>query len=69
MNVDPKVDRVGGTASLLFGLVCLLFGYADWQGHQSIWKVWVVMFVLLVLNGVGMFIHASHTSASRSTNS
>jgi uncharacterized protein YjeT (DUF2065 family) len=65
MNVDPKLDRFGGMVSLLAGLVCALFAYTDWQTRQSIWKVWVGMCVLLILNGLAMFLHANRTSTTR----
>jgi hypothetical protein len=63
MTVDPKTDRIGGTASLMFSVICAWFAWTDWQGGQSIWEVWAVMCVVLALNGMAMFVHASRTTA------
>ncbi len=52
MITKRTVDRVGGVGSVLVGVVCAAIGYLDWQLGHSLWKVWAVMFVVLVLNGL-----------------
>ncbi len=52
------VDRVGGVGSIFTGGMCVWF--AD-QHHrwESMFTVWVVMAVLLTLNGILMLVHSS----------
>jgi hypothetical protein len=53
-----SLDRTGGVGSILAGFMCLWF--ASQHHHwESIWKVWIVMCVLLVANGILMLVHAS----------
>jgi len=51
------LDTWGGVGSILLGLMCIYL--ADQHSrHESIWKVWVGMCVLLILNGIAMILHA-----------
>ena len=61
MIAKRTVDRVGGVGSVLVGVMCAPIGYRDWQLGHSLWKVWVVMFVVLVLNGLAMLRVASRS--------
>ncbi len=54
-----KVDRVGGLGSMLVGFLCAWIGYRDFTLEHSLWKVWAVMCVVLILNGVAMLKYAS----------
>ena len=54
MLTKKTVDTFGGIGSLLASLMCLGIGYWDREMHHSIWKVWVCVFVVLLLNGVAM---------------
>ncbi len=51
------LDTWGGVGSMLVSIVCLYFAEQH-RVHESIWTVWVVMFVLLMLNGVAMVLWA-----------
>jgi hypothetical protein len=59
-----KVETLGGIGSILTGLMCIGIGLMDYFNGQS-WKIWVIMTVVLVVNGVAMLISASrrHESA------
>ncbi len=54
MVTKKTVDTLGGIGSLLASLVCLGIGFWDRGLHHSIWKVWVCVFAVLLLNGVAM---------------
>jgi hypothetical protein len=54
-----KLETLGGIGSILTGLMCTGIGVMDFGNGQSIWKVWVVMTVVLVLNGIAMLRHAA----------
>ena len=54
MVTKKTVDTLGGIGSILASLMCLGIGFWDRQMHSSIWKVWMAVFVLLLLNGVAM---------------
>jgi sugar phosphate permease len=55
-----SLDRVGGIGSILTGGMCVWFAN---QHHrwESMFTVWVVMAVLLALNGILMLVHASRS--------
>ena len=53
-RAKQKIDRLGGVASILTGLVCLGIGIYDLYLQHGIWKVWAGMCVLLVGNGLLM---------------
>ncbi len=61
------LDRIGGVGSMLTGVGCLWLASTDRQLHQSLWKVWVGMFAILVLNGIAMIWHAQHSAATGGT--
>ena len=54
MLTKKTVDTLGGIGSLLASLMCLGIGFWDRQMHLSMWKVWVFVFVVLLLNGFAM---------------
>ena len=54
MITKKTVDTLGGIGSVLASLMCLGIGFWDRQMHASIWKVWMIVFLLLLLNGVAM---------------
>ena len=54
------LDTWGGIGSMLLGLVCI-WSAQQHNRNESIWKVWVGMCVLLLLNGVAMIVHAQRT--------
>jgi len=54
-----KLETLGGIGSILTGLMCTGIGVMDFGNGQSIWKVWMVMTFVLVLNGIAMLRHAA----------
>lgn len=54
MGTKKTIDTLGGIGSLLASVMCLGIGYWDREMHHSIWKVWVFVFVVLLLNGFAM---------------
>lgn len=48
-----KLETLGGIASILTGLMCTGIGVMDYQTGQS-WKIWAIMTVVLVVNGILM---------------
>jgi hypothetical protein len=52
------LDRVGGTGSILAGIMCIWFAIQH-HSWESMRDVWVGMCVLLVVNGILMLVHAS----------
>ena len=54
MLTKKRMDTLGGIGSLLASLMCLGIGSWDRRMHLSIWKVWVFVFVVLLLNGFAM---------------
>ncbi len=61
------LDALGGVGSILCGIVCLWFAQQHSE-QESIWKVWMGFFVLLVLNGIAMIIHSRRSDASHKLN-
>jgi hypothetical protein len=51
------LDTWGGVGCIAAGFVCIYFASLH-SYHESIWKVWIVFSVLLVGNGIAMFVHA-----------
>lgn len=51
------LDTWGGVGSMLMGLVCIYFA-SEHSHHESIWKVFMGMCLLLMLNGVAMIVYA-----------
>ena len=58
MITKRRVDRVGGVGSILIGIACAFIAYRDWQREHSVWKVFALMCVVLVLNGIAMIRHS-----------
>ena len=54
MVTKRTIDTFGGIGSVLASFMCLGIDFWDRQMHSSIWKVWMIVFVLLLLNGVAM---------------
>jgi len=57
------LDTWGGVGSILAGIVCVYFAQ---EHHRSepIWKVFMGLCVLLVLNGIAMILYAWRSKAS-----
>jgi len=51
------LDTWGGVGSMLLGVACVYFA-SEHNHHESIWKVFMGMCGLLLLNGVAMIVHA-----------
>ena len=54
MVTKKTVDTLGGIGSVLASLMCLGIGFWDRGMHHSMWKVWMFVFVMLLLNGFAM---------------
>lgn len=52
-----KLETLGGIGSMLTGLMCVGIGVMDYQSGNA-WKIWVIMTVVLVVNGIAMIRHA-----------
>lgn len=59
MVTKRTIDTVGGIGSILTGLACLYLAVQDRELHLSMWRVWVIVCVVLVVNGVLMLMAAS----------
>ena len=57
MFAFEKLETFGGICSMLTGLVCAGIGWRDWQADESIWKIWAVMCLVLIVNGIAMVRH------------
>jgi hypothetical protein len=56
-----RLEALGGVGSILTGLMCSGIGVYDYQNGQS-WKIWVVMTLVLIVNGIAMLRHAAQRS-------
>lgn len=52
-----RLETGAGWLSMVSSLVCVGVGIYDFQGRRSIWVVWALMFVLLLVNGWAMVKH------------
>ena len=52
-----KLETLGGIGSILTGVMCVGIGVMDYESDQA-WKIWAIMMVVLVANGVAMILHA-----------
>jgi hypothetical protein len=52
-----KLETLGGIGSILTGVMCVGIGVMDYESGNA-WKIWAIMTVVLVLNGVAMIRHA-----------
>ncbi len=48
-----KLETLGGIGSILTGVMCVGIGLMDYSNGQS-WKIWAIMTVVLVVNGIAM---------------
>jgi hypothetical protein len=58
MATKRSLDRIGGVGCLLISVVCWWLAYNDWSRGISLWKVWVGMSVILIVNGIAMLRYA-----------
>lgn len=56
-----KLEMLGGIGSILTGFICVGIGAMDYATGQS-WKIWAIMTVVLVVNGVAMLFKAATRS-------
>jgi hypothetical protein len=54
-----KLETVGGIGSICTGLICVGIGAMDYMSGQS-WKIWAIMTVVLIINGIAMLRKAAH---------
>ncbi len=57
-----KLETLGGIGSMLTGVMCVGIGYMDYETGNS-WKIWAIMMVVLVVNGIAMVVHAAKRPA------
>jgi uncharacterized protein YjeT (DUF2065 family) len=53
-----QLDKWGGVGSVAAGVMCVWFAQRH-DPNDYMWKVWLVMCVLLVLNGIAMLVYAN----------
>jgi hypothetical protein len=53
-----RLETLGGIGSMLTGLMCVGIGVMDYESGNA-WKIWAIMMVVLVINGVAMVMHAA----------
>ena len=53
-----RLETLGGIGSMLTGLMCVGIGVMDYETGNA-WKIWAIMMVVLVVNGIAMIRHAS----------
>jgi len=53
-----KLETLGGIGSILAGIMCAGIGWMDYTSGQA-WKIWAIMLVVLVVNGIAMIRHAA----------
>ena len=58
MMTKQRLDRIGGAGCLLIAVGCMWLAFTDREMGQSLWKVWVGMSLLLLVNGIAMLLHA-----------
>ncbi len=52
-----RLETLGGVGSILTGAMCVGIGVMDYQTGNA-WKIWAIMTLVLVGNGVAMICHA-----------
>lgn len=52
-----RLETLGGIGSMLTGLMCVGIGVMDYESGNA-WKIWAIMMVVLVINGIAMILHA-----------
>ena len=64
MNWPKKrLETLGGIGSILTGILCTVIGVVDLREQASGYRIWFVMFAVLVLNGIAMLRHAAKRPA------
>ncbi len=64
MNWPKKrLETLGGIGSILTGFLCTVIGFTDFREQESGYRIWFVMFAVLVLNGFAMLRHAAKRPA------
>jgi len=58
-----QLDRWGGVGSICTGVICIWFAQRH-DPNDYMWKVWLGMTVLLILNGILMLIYAQRSKGS-----
>ncbi len=53
-----RLETLGGVGSMLTGVMCVGIGVMDYESGNA-WKIWAIMMVVLVINGVAMIRHAA----------
>ena len=61
-----RLETLGGIGSILTGFVCVWIGVVDFQNQVS-WKIWAIMTVVLIANGIAMLRHAAKRSEDDGT--
>jgi len=51
-------EAAGGICSMLSSLICGWFAVTDKINGESIWTVWVLMTLAVLINGIAMIRHA-----------
>lgn len=62
-----QLDMWGGVGSILAGVVCVYFAQQH-GSDESIWKVFMGLCVLLVLNGIAMILWANRPHKTEGSN-
>jgi hypothetical protein len=58
MLTKKRLENLGGIGSIAAGLMCSGICWMDYTNGQA-WKIWVIMTVVLVVNGIAMIRHAA----------
>jgi hypothetical protein len=53
-----RLETLGGIGSMLTGVMCVGIGVMDYETGNA-WKIWAIMMVVLVINGIAMVVHAA----------
>ena len=60
LMTKSQLDKWGGVGSVGAGAMCIWFALRH-DPNDYMWKVWWLMCVLLVLNGIAMLVYAMRT--------
>lgn len=58
LKVRNRIDFVGGIGSILTAGMCVGIGWIDFGEGRS-WRIWAVMTLVLLVNGVAMLVYAN----------
>ena len=56
-----RLETLGGIGSILTGAMCVGIGVMDYETGNA-WKIWAIMMMVLVINGIAMIRHAAKRS-------